>query len=1103
MILTRERYLESIKERLALLQKNVKLENASLRFDLNRASEDFYANFLNLVYNYSLSNGNHVAKNLAAIDLVDEKNRIAVQITSNASYQKVKHTLRMFNSKYYKGKPYKDSFDRLIIFIITEKESLKRVYKNLPDTGIEFDPKVDIWDNSDIIATISSMDYPISNLKAIAEFLEENITFQNSVVNVGNSNSSIVIQGNLECTICEAIRNSIISINRLKGCKEDEYVPLEAQVEESINGKPRRRNKNLLTYLKHSCWDSGRGLSWIKPNKKVYLVLGDSGSGKSFALRKLCLELLKTARISKRIPAYIDLGKWSGNWTAIKPPQMEDLHDFVKKTMMDEMRSIGQAIDLSKVFDEMLEKGRWFIVFDSFDEIPCLMGSGNNLQLRRKISELIHDYLTNEKLKGGIVASRYSKEPSDYLEANVRIEIREFDDIRIKTMLNKCLNNAFDVVDKLFREREDLVVLCRNPFYLSLLIGYIKGHGTEFPKKQIELYTQYLDSCIKNYDGTMNEFALSEDDVILEAKRLSVFMQQSSKFGLECPLKDYVAQFDVIEKRNKCLLFLKDIGLCHVDDLGETISFVHRRFQEYFLAESINEAEKSKESNIIYDFVKDIIYNSGRRDAIALYCEIADEDKTKEIARFCWKTINEKISSKANIDDDESIMILVNTLSFMVDAFRNNKMAIEDFYDEYEKFIIGNLDNDTHFIIQETLIKGALLFDPERESLTKLVLQTFNLGNTWLNDIIMENCRMLKKVEPDVETQFTSYFFRKPMRMFVKQFRNTDFALSKAIGFRYVRLIHFLHFVNILLVFVYIAHSLFTPSILRQWGFPIREMMEELDLGLSSFISISKLDKKSLTALIQDSRVIELFQLSLTVFILTKEKTRPKKVGEIYKHSTIETLFSGMLFMTPLYSVLFTRVMNNNSGASDYYKVFMTISVAILVVIIVINLPYAFHDIYYYYKDNSMGHKEICFQIIRPSAFFAILLLSTSCFVVLIPNLFVTTIGIVLATLFIIVIVFSSIASIIYIKKWYFMEHVSYLSEIDKKDLVNNLEKIFFIQLQIIYLNRLLDKHIYLKGEWPDRLMNAEGQRVKYQNDDIEVAISKLEYESMVKRNQP
>ena len=171
MILTKDRYRSIIKERISLLRSNVRTENRDLNYGINRAAESFYAEILNLIYGVNLKNGNTETHDLAAVDLIDEENRISVQVTSDSSSTKVKHTLEQF----YKNN-CAENYDRLIILIITEKIEHKRAYKDLPFTGIAFDPATDIIDCDDLVTELEKPVYNLDRLRSIAEFLSENVT---------------------------------------------------------------------------------------------------------------------------------------------------------------------------------------------------------------------------------------------------------------------------------------------------------------------------------------------------------------------------------------------------------------------------------------------------------------------------------------------------------------------------------------------------------------------------------------------------------------------------------------------------------------------------------------------------------------------------------------------------------------------------------------------------------------------------------------------------------------------------------------------------------------------------------------------------------------
>ncbi|MFR7839157.1 MAG: SMEK domain-containing protein [Blautia massiliensis (ex Durand et al. 2017)] len=83
--------------------------NAVNLYDINIIAEDFFPGLLNLIYGYELKNANHLEKNAPAIDLIDRKNRIAVQVTSDNSSTKIRHTIAEFN----KNQAY-HLYDRLV-----------------------------------------------------------------------------------------------------------------------------------------------------------------------------------------------------------------------------------------------------------------------------------------------------------------------------------------------------------------------------------------------------------------------------------------------------------------------------------------------------------------------------------------------------------------------------------------------------------------------------------------------------------------------------------------------------------------------------------------------------------------------------------------------------------------------------------------------------------------------------------------------------------------------------------------------------------------------------------------------------------------------------
>lgn len=164
--MNKEVYLKNIAENLALLSREVSILNAVNLYDINIIAEDFFPGLLNLIYGYELKNANHLEKNAPAIDLIDQKNRIAVQVTSDNSSTKIKHTIEEFN----KSQAY-HLYDRLVVLILTQK---KKYSSNFDTQGLfSFEKARDIWDVEKLIKDIRELE--TEQIKNISDYLSEEL----------------------------------------------------------------------------------------------------------------------------------------------------------------------------------------------------------------------------------------------------------------------------------------------------------------------------------------------------------------------------------------------------------------------------------------------------------------------------------------------------------------------------------------------------------------------------------------------------------------------------------------------------------------------------------------------------------------------------------------------------------------------------------------------------------------------------------------------------------------------------------------------------------------------------------------------------------------
>jgi hypothetical protein len=161
----RAKYFDFIEERLSFLATRIEIRGGLNILDLHLHSENFYLNLFNLIFNWSLINLNTCQRNIAGIDLVDESNKIVVQVSATATKQKIESSLAKEIANY-KGYFFK------FISISKDTKSLKNKDYLNPHELI-FHPSSDIFDISDILSLIIAMD--VDKQKEIYEFLKKEL----------------------------------------------------------------------------------------------------------------------------------------------------------------------------------------------------------------------------------------------------------------------------------------------------------------------------------------------------------------------------------------------------------------------------------------------------------------------------------------------------------------------------------------------------------------------------------------------------------------------------------------------------------------------------------------------------------------------------------------------------------------------------------------------------------------------------------------------------------------------------------------------------------------------------------------------------------------
>jgi hypothetical protein len=163
--MNRADYFNLIEGKLSWLSTRLEIRGRLNILDLNIHSENFYLNFLNLLFGWDLKNLNVVNPNAAGLDLVDITNKTIIQVSATATRQKVESALAKDLSAF-KGFSFK--------FISISKDASELKHKVfLNPHNLTFTPVDDIYDIPSLLRLISSME--IDQLKAVHDFIKKEL----------------------------------------------------------------------------------------------------------------------------------------------------------------------------------------------------------------------------------------------------------------------------------------------------------------------------------------------------------------------------------------------------------------------------------------------------------------------------------------------------------------------------------------------------------------------------------------------------------------------------------------------------------------------------------------------------------------------------------------------------------------------------------------------------------------------------------------------------------------------------------------------------------------------------------------------------------------
>ena len=181
--MNRTTYCNYIDEKLHILAHRIDTNGKLNMLHLHMHSESFYQHLFNLLYDYNLINLNESLQNVEAIDLIDTKKKIVIQVSSTATKQKIESSLEKKLIQKYSNYTFK------FISISKDAKNLRdKTYKN--PYKIQFNPLTDIYDITTILNTVllSSPD----KQREIYQFIKKELGSEVDIVKLDSNLATVI-----------------------------------------------------------------------------------------------------------------------------------------------------------------------------------------------------------------------------------------------------------------------------------------------------------------------------------------------------------------------------------------------------------------------------------------------------------------------------------------------------------------------------------------------------------------------------------------------------------------------------------------------------------------------------------------------------------------------------------------------------------------------------------------------------------------------------------------------------------------------------------------------------------------------------------------------
>lgn len=180
--MNRSKYFDFIEKKLSELVTSIELRGRLNITNNHLHSENFYQHFFKLIFNYQLIDLNTQQHNASAIDLIDNSQKIILQVSATATTTKINSTLDKLSSKY-------NGYHFRFVAIKTDVQKLKTVKYTHID-NLRFSPTEDIIDVSTILKLIKQMQ--IDQLETVFNFIKKELKSEPDPLKIETNLATII-----------------------------------------------------------------------------------------------------------------------------------------------------------------------------------------------------------------------------------------------------------------------------------------------------------------------------------------------------------------------------------------------------------------------------------------------------------------------------------------------------------------------------------------------------------------------------------------------------------------------------------------------------------------------------------------------------------------------------------------------------------------------------------------------------------------------------------------------------------------------------------------------------------------------------------------------